>query len=74
MTWWDISHYLSVMGSLIDDIEKFLRRHQMRPGTFGKKTVNDGKFVLRLKGGGRCWPETEKLVRDFMKDHTGAAQ
>jgi hypothetical protein len=67
---------LRVMGSetlsekLVADVDAFLKRidSEMTETTFGRLAVNDGKFVPRLRAGGRMWPETEQKVRDFMAD------
>lgn len=72
MTNWAIPHYFKSMSDLLDQIKEFCGRNQMAESTFGKKAVNDGKFVERLKNGRRCWPETEQKVRDFMLSHQTA--
>ncbi len=60
------------MSDLINEIEMFLKVVPMSETTFGKKAVNDGKFVQRIRSGGRCWPETEDLVRQFITSHQTA--
>ena len=57
------------MSDLIQEIESFLGRTSMAQSTFGYKAVNDGKFVERIKSGGRYWPETEQKVRDFIQSY-----
>jgi hypothetical protein len=65
---------LRVMASLTDallaDIDAYLAKN---PGisetTFGRKAVNDGKLVPRLRRGRRVWPETEQAIRGFMDGH-----
>ena len=39
----------------------------MAETTFGRHAVNDGKFVSRLRGGGKVTPETAARVRSFMQ-------
>lgn len=56
-------------NKLITEIDTFLSKTGMAATTFGRLSVNDGKFVNRLKEGGRCWPETEQKARDFIKQH-----
>lgn len=55
-------------SKLLADIASFLERN---PGiaetTLGRAAVNDGKIVKRLRAGGRCWPETEAKLRQFMR-------
>lgn len=58
------------MKQLIEDIEAFCRSSGIAPSTLGLRAVGDGKFFARLKGGGRCWPETEDKVRRFIAAKT----
>lgn len=53
--------------SLISAIEQFCRRHKIAQSTFGRRAVNDGKFVARLRDGARVTPETLQRVTTFMK-------
>lgn len=55
------------MVKLLDEIDAFLLGVKMSETTFGRKAVNDGKFVPRLRAGKRCWPETEEKAREFMR-------
>ncbi len=54
------------VARLISEIERFLKRTGMAETTFGRKAVNDGKFVPRLRAGRRCWPETIAKARAFI--------
>ena len=54
---------------LLKEIDRFLERYPMAESTFGKMAVNDGKLVRRLKEGGRCWPETEDRIKEFMRSY-----
>lgn len=58
-------------ASLLEDIGAYLTAN---PGitatTLGREAVNDGKIIGRLRAGGRCWPETEQRIRDFMATHS----
>ena len=38
--------------------------------TFGRLAVYDGKFVARLRKGGRVWPETAQRVQNFIAADT----
>src|SRR5262245_49710344 len=75
-----IAHYapeeevmdVAVGGSLLDSISTFCRRTGMAESTFGRRAVNDGKFVARLRDGARVTPETLQRVNQFMVKH-GAA-
>jgi hypothetical protein len=53
--------------SLIADIDAFLETTQMSPVTFGRKALGDPHFVGQLRGGRRCWPETEAKARRFIE-------
>ncbi|HXI36313.1 MAG TPA: hypothetical protein VNH80_05315 [Burkholderiales bacterium] len=41
----------------------------MAESTFGRRAVNDGKFVARLRDGARVTPETLQRVNQFMERH-----
>ena len=49
-------------GALLDSIAEFCRRNGMAESTFGRRAVNDGKFVARLRDGARITPETLERV------------
>ena len=51
---------------LLDSISEFCRRANMAESTFGRRVVNDGKFVARLRDGARITPETLERVSDFL--------
>ncbi len=59
-------------GTLLDSIAHFCRRVGMAESTFGRRAVNDGKFVSRLRDGARIMPETLERVALFMSRHGGA--
>lgn len=58
-------------NDLLAEIEAFLARPDvaMSPTLFGKLAVNDGKLIPGLRNGRRLWPETEKRIREFMRDY-----
>ena len=58
---------------LIHAIEKFCADTGMAETTFGRKAVNDGKFVGRLRDGGRVWPETVDRVSEYMAARSAEA-
>src|SRR5207237_6864813 len=41
----------------------------MAESTFGRRAVNDGKFVARLRDGARVTPETLNRVNQFIINH-----
>jgi hypothetical protein len=51
---------------LLDSIAEFCRRANMAESTFGRRAVNDGKFVARLRDGARITPETLERVSSFL--------
>ena len=56
-------------GSLLGSISDFCRRTGMAESTFGRRAVNDGKFVARLRDGARVTPETLQRVNEFISRH-----
>ena len=52
--------------SLLEAVIEFCKLHKMAESTFGRKSVNDGKFVARLRTGARVTPETWDKVNNFM--------
>lgn len=57
--------------SLLDSISQFCRQTQMAESTFGRRVVNDGKFVSRLRAGARITPETLARVNAFLSENGG---
>ena len=53
-------------SSLLDSISEFCRRNSVAESTFGRRAVNDGKFVSRLRDGARVTPETLERVSAFL--------
>ncbi|HWB47413.1 MAG TPA: hypothetical protein VG900_18430 [Hyphomicrobiaceae bacterium] len=51
---------------LLDSISEFCRRAGMAESTFGRRVVNDGKFVARLRDGARITPETLERVSAYL--------
>src|SRR6266513_292928 len=54
---------------LLSEIADYCRRVGMAESTFGRRAVNDGKLVGRLRIGGRVTMETVERVRTFMSEH-----
>lgn len=48
------------------DIRKFIRKHDMKPTTFGRLAVNDPKFVGDVQQGREISPRLEIKLRTFM--------
>src|SRR6266436_4447837 len=60
---------MEASGTLLGSISDFCRRTGMAESTFGRRAVNDGKFVARLRDGARVTPETLTRVNQFMERH-----
>ncbi|MGA8051993.1 MAG: hypothetical protein WCA09_17570 [Burkholderiales bacterium] len=56
-------------GALLDSIAEFCRRNGVAESTFGRRAVNDGKFVARLRDGARITPETLERVSTYLARH-----
>src|SRR5258706_13774986 len=54
--------------ALLAEIVTFCQRIGMAESTFGRRAVNDGKFVPRLRFGGRVTTQTVERVHAFMED------
>ena len=51
---------------LLKAVIEFCKEYKMAESTFGRKAVNDGKFVSRLRTGARVTPETFEKVKKFI--------
>jgi hypothetical protein len=51
----------------LEEIFAFCRREGMAESTFGRRAVNDGKFVNRLRYGGKVGEATALRVQDFIR-------
>jgi hypothetical protein len=60
-------------STLLESISDFCRHNGIAESTFGRRAVNDGKFVARLRDGARITPETLDRVTTFLVRH-GAAR
>src|SRR5260370_34518202 len=58
-------------GTLLGSSSDFCRRTGMAESTFGRRAVNDGKFVSRLRDGARVTPETLQRVNTFISRNGG---
>ncbi len=58
-------------GNLIDSILAFCKQKKMAESTFGRRAVNDGKFVPRLRNGSGITPETWERVAKFISSNGG---
>ena len=51
---------------LLEEISSFCRRAGMAESTFGRRVVNDGKLVQRLRHGGRITTDTLDRIRTYL--------
>lgn len=58
--------------SLLREITEYCRNTGVAESTFGRLVVNDGKFVNRLRDGGRITTTTLERVRSFMASNVRA--
>jgi SAM-dependent methyltransferase len=58
---------------LLEEISSFCRRAGMAESTFGRRVVNDGKLVQRLRHGGRITTDTLDRIRSFLSVHPTSA-
>ncbi|MSQ69820.1 MAG: hypothetical protein EXR27_00845 [Betaproteobacteria bacterium] len=58
---------------LLREIADYCRKVGMAESTFGRRAVNDGKMVSRLRIGGRVTTETAARVRQFIKENRNLA-
>lgn len=54
---------------LLREISDYCRASRIAESTFGRRAVNDGKLVSRLRFGGRITIETANRIRNFIADH-----
>jgi hypothetical protein len=59
---------MSTQVKFLDEIEQFLRERGIAETTFGRRAVNDGKFVGRVRAGHNLTLMTMDRVRKFMSD------
>jgi len=57
--------------TLLDSITTFCKQQKIAESTFGRRAVNDGKFVSRLRNGSRVTPETWERVSRFIGKNGG---
>jgi hypothetical protein len=52
---------------LLSEIDAFLADHPMTDYKFGLLAAHNGRLLERLRNGGRVWPETEELIRSYIR-------
>ncbi len=63
-----ISSMTKTAPDLLEDVEAFLKRHDMKPTTLGRLAKGDPNFVFDLRAGREGRSSTEATVRDFMNE------
>ena len=61
-----IGDFFMSKDQLLTAVIEFCQEYKMAESTFGRKAVNDGKFVSRLRTGARVTPETFEKVKKFI--------
>jgi len=51
---------------LLSEIDAFLAASGYSEARFGMLAARNGRFIERLRGGKRIWPQTEQRVRAWM--------
>lgn len=64
---------MDIRADLLTEIERFLDGRKMTESTFGKKAVNDGKFVKRLREGGNVTIDRVEKAQRYMRDEQARA-
>lgn len=59
---------MSETSALLQEIEAFIARADMAASTFGRKSVNDGKLVGRLRSGSTVTLEKAARIRRFISE------
>ena len=60
--------------SIIDSIEKHCAAQGMAVSTFGRKAVNDGKLIARLRDGKPISIDTYNRINSFIADAAKVAE
>jgi hypothetical protein len=56
-------------SDILKEIAQYCRQAGMAESTFGRKAVNDGKLVSRIRDGGRISVDTWGRIRSYMRDN-----
>ncbi|HEV7323551.1 MAG TPA: hypothetical protein VGN91_00645 [Bosea sp. (in: a-proteobacteria)] len=60
---------MSATHDFLEEVDAFLRLAGMAETTFGRKAVNDGKLVPRLRDGGSITLDKAAQIRRFMREY-----
>src|SRR5208282_6021563 len=59
-------------AQILSEIRDFCRETRTAESTFGRRVVNDGKLVSRLRDGARITTGTLDKVRSYLSEHQSA--
>ena len=62
----------AISDQILGEIRDFCRKTQTAESTFGRRAVNDGKLVSRLRDGARITTNTLDKVRVYLSENTQA--
>lgn len=57
-------------NSILNQVDRYLIKTGMKESTLGRKALNDGKAITRLRAGRRMWPETVEKLTQFMRENS----
>lgn len=60
---------MDIRRDLLVEIEAFIASAGMAESTFGRRAVNDGKLVRRLRNGENITVRTIERAREYMRNH-----
>src|SRR6266481_1620606 len=66
------THYPMKNDQILSQISEFCRQADMAESTFGRRAVNDGKLVARLREGKRITIDTLDRIQAFIAASMGA--
>src|SRR5437763_10702193 len=62
---------IATAHQILGEIRDYCRATQTAESTFGRRVVNDGKLVSRLRDGARITTGTLDKVRAYLTEHQG---
>lgn len=58
---------MDTKSELLDAIDKWLRRAPIGEVTFSRRVMNDGKFIDRIRSGGRLTTDSYDRIMEYLK-------
>ena len=57
------------IARFLKQADAYIAKTGIAESSFGLYAVNDGKFMMLLKSGKRCWPEKLERARKYMTEN-----